>query len=320
MMHQEMIGDVLLFIEVVKSGSLSAAARRLGISKPSVSRRLTQLEAALKNPLLKRTTRSLSLTETGKILFDQCNDISTLFNDAIQEISAQKARPTGKLKIGFSSYFANDFAASEMMAKFMQLYPDISLELHSFTTSEDINLIEKDFDLYFTDNDMSSAKLISTLYCQYKMVCCASPDYLKKTEQPQTLNDLTKHNCLLHYLYEQPVKQWSYYEKDKLKIIEVSGNCYASRSHLLLKMARAGVGIALLPEFQIKKYIKSKELVTLLKSIKFRPSEVYVTRYRHKNVPKKLQFFLDYINSHKRASHESDVVSTIPQNFYHYLP
>ncbi|NNM59409.1 MAG: LysR family transcriptional regulator [Legionellales bacterium] len=319
-MHNELIGDVLLFIEVVKAGSLSAAARRMGISKPSVSRRLTQLETTLKNLLIKRTTRKLSLTETGKILFDQCSEISTTFDEAIQEITAHKTRQTGKIKIGFSSYFANDYRASQMIAKFMQLHPEISVELHSFTTSQDIDLIGKDFDLYFTDNDLSGAKLISNLYCKYKLICCASPEYIKHHGAPNLLTDLAKHNCLLHYLYEQPVKQWPYYEKEKLKFIEVNGNFCASRSHLLLKMARAGVGITLLPEFEVSRYIKSKELIVLLKQVKFQDAEVYVTRYRHKNIAKKLQLFLDHIKSSIIATQEVNLVSNIQQNFYHYLP
>ncbi len=319
-MYQEMISDVLLFVEVIKTGSLSGAAKKLGISKPSVSRRLNNLETALKNPLIKRTTRKLSLTETGKILFNQCNEISATLDDAIQEISEHKSRPTGKLKIGFSSYFANDYRASQMIAKFMQINPDISVELHSFTTSADIDLIEQDFDLYFTDNDLTSSKLISTLYCKYKLIPCASPEYLKKAGTLKTINDLTKHNCLLHYLYEHPVKRWFYYEKGKIKAIDVDGKLYASRAHFLVKMARAGIGVALLPEFMVSKYLKTKELVALLKPIKFQEAEVYVTQYRHKNVSKKLQIFLDYIKSQLISEQQVDVGSNIQHNFYHYLP
>lgn len=319
-MYQDVVSDVLLFVEVVKAGSLSGAAKKLNISKPSVSRRLNQLETALKNPLIKRTTRKLSLTESGKILFNQCNDISATLEDVIQEISEHKARPTGKLKIGFSSYLANDYRASQMIAKFMQLNPDISIELHSFTTTADIDLIEKDFDLYFTDADLTSSKLLSTPFCKYKLLLCASPEYLQKAGTPKTIKELSEHNCLLHYLYEHPIKRWQYYEKGKLKHIDVDGNFYASRSHFLVKMARASMGIVLLPEFAVSKYIQSKELVLLLKHIKFQEADVFVTRYRHKNMPKKLQVFLDFIKSQILSDQPTKVGSHSQYHFYHYLP
>ncbi|MBY0544172.1 MAG: LysR family transcriptional regulator [Gammaproteobacteria bacterium] len=296
-MYEDIISDVLLFVEVIKVGTLSGAARKLGISKPSVSRRINQLEAKLKNPLIKRTTRQLSLTEAGRILYNQCSSIGAMLDEAVQEISEHKSHPTGKLKIGFSSYFANDINASALVAKFMRLHPDISIELHSFTTAEDVDLIEKDFDLYFTDQDLSSSKLISSLYANYTIKICASPDYISQHGEPKNIHELTQHNCLLHYLYESTIKQWAYYEKNKLKTIEVNGHFSASRAHFLLKMAVSGSGLALLPEFMIKPYLKSGELVTVLKSVKLQNASVYITQYRHKNIPKKLQLFLDYMKS-----------------------
>lgn len=299
-MNQAVISDVALFIAVISTGSFIGAARKFGISKPSVSRRINDLEKALKTKLIKRTTRKLSLTEAGKILYDRCKNFDTELTGAISEIGNLRERPTGKIKIGFSSYFANDYHAMETIANFMKIYPGISVELHSFTTSQDIDLIKKDFDLYFTDNDLTDAHLKSLLICEYPIKVCATPIYLQKNGMPKKLNDLINHNCLLHYLYEKPINDWHFKINGEYEPIKVNGTLYASRTHLLLKMVRAGVGIAQLPLFMVEKYLQTGELISILDEFPIQSAKVYITTYRQKEMPKKLQFFINYMKQQYR--------------------
>jgi len=298
-MYHEVINDVAVFVEVINTGSFVGAAKKIGISKPSVSRQINQLESRLKTKLIKRTTRKLSLTEAGQILYDRCKGFDTELTGAISEISNLRERPSGKLKIGFSSYFANDYHAMEMIANFMKIYTGISIELHSFTTSHDIDLIKKDFDLYFTDNDMSDAHLKSALIQEYPIKVCATPAYLQKHGVPKKPDDLIHHNCLLHYLYENPMNDWHFKINGEYESIKVDGTLYASRTHLLLKMARAGVGIAQLPLFMVEKYLQTGELISILDEFPIQPAKVYMTTYRQKEIPKKLNYFMQFMQSSK---------------------
>lgn len=296
-MIHDVINDVTVFVEVINTGSFVGAAHKIGISKPSVSRQINQLESHLKTKLIKRTTRKLSLTEAGQILYDRCKNFDSTLNSAISEITNLRERPTGKLKIGFSSYFANDYHAIKTIADFMTIHSGFSIELHSFTTSNDIDLIKKDFDLYFTDNDMSDSHLKSDLIIEYPIKACATPSYLQKFGMPKKPEDLTHHNCLLHYLYEKPLSEWEFDIDGKKRQVKVNGSLYASRTHLLLKMARAGSGIAQLPFFMVEKYLKTGELIAILDEYPIKSAQVFITTYRQKSVPKKLQFFIQYMKN-----------------------
>ncbi len=291
-----LLNDVTVFIEVINAGSFVGAAHKIGISKPSVSRQINQLESRLKTKLIKRTTRKLSLTEAGQILYERCKNFDDSLNGAIAEITNLRERPTGKLKIGFSSYFANDYSALKTIADFMAIHPGITVELHSYTNSNDIDLIKKDFDLYFTDNDMTDAHLTSTLIQEYPIKVCASPSYLQKNGVPKNPSDLIHHNCLLHFLYEKPLKDWYFKIDGKYVSVTIDGNLYASRTHLLLKMARAGTGIAQLPLFMVEKYFQKGELISILDEFPIKSAQVFMTTYRQKEIPKKLNYFLKYIS------------------------
>ena len=290
----------MVFVEVINTGSFVGAAHKIGMSKPSISRQINQLESRLKTKLIKRTTRKLSLTESGKILYDRCKNFDDSFSGAIAEIANLRERPTGKLKIGFSSYFANDYGALKTIADFMAIHPGISIELHSFTTSNDIDLIKKDFDLYFTDNDMTDTHLISTLIQEYPVKVCATPVYLQKNGMPKKPDDLMKHNCLLHFLYEKPMTDWYFKINGQYESVKVNGTLYASRTHLLLKMARAGTGIAQLPLFMVEKYLQTGELISILDEFPIKSAQVFVTTYRQKEIPKKLNYFLKYMRERYR--------------------
>lgn len=297
-MNQTLMRDVAIFMAVIESGSFVKAAEKLKVSKPSVSRHVSALEAALQIQLIKRTTRKLSLTEAGHILYQRCQSFDRNLSAAIQDIADLSQHPSGEIKVGFSSYLANDYRFCECVAEFMALYPEIKIELHSFTASHDIDLVKKDLHVYFTDNDMTETRLISKRLKQFKLKLCASPAYLQHHGVPYQLGDLEKHNCLLHYLYEKPKDVWRFIKNNKTVAISVQGKAVASRTHLLLKLARAGVGIALLPEFMIKRHIKAGDLMTLLDDHETEPAEVYTTIYRQKHVPKKLQYFINYVNKY----------------------
>src|SRR3990167_9938589 len=294
-MYHDVINDVAIFIEVINTGSFVGAAHKLGLSKPTISRSISQIESTFKAKLIKRTTRKLSLTEAGQILYDRCKNFDDSLSGAIAEIANLRERPTGKLKIGFSSYFANDYRAMKTIADFMAIHPGISIELHSFTASHDIDLIQKDFDLYFTDNDMTDAHLTSELIQEYPIKVCATPAYLQKNGTPKKPGDLINHNCLLHFLYEKPITDWYFKINYEYEFVKVSGSLYASRTHLLLKMARAGTGIAQLPLFMVEKYLQKGELISILDEFPIKSAQVFITTYRQKQIPKKLNYFLKYI-------------------------
>ncbi|MDF1795612.1 MAG: LysR family transcriptional regulator [Coxiellaceae bacterium] len=296
-MYHEVINDVALFIEVINEGSFSAASKKLQISKPSVSRRINNLETRLKTKLIKRTTRKLSLTEAGQVLYRQCKDFDLSFQTALQAITDLNKQVVGQLKVGIASYLANDERFSAAVAAFMAANPNIDIQIQAFTASKDIDIVKKDFHLYFTDQDMTSTRFTSTLLKQYPVKLAAAPMYLQLQGEPITPQELSQHQCLLHFLYEKPLNQWSFIQDDKLTSIKVSSRFSATRTNILMNLAKAGCGITMLPAFMLTDSLQSGELVTLLNDTTCQPAEVHITTYRRKKMPAKLQLFIQHISS-----------------------
>ena len=147
---------------------------------------------------------------------------------------------------------------------------------------------------------MTDAHLTSTLIQEYPIKVCATPAYLQKNGTPKKPDDLINHNCLLHFLYEKPITDWYFKINDEYEFVKVSGSLYASRTHLLLKMARAGTGIAQLPLFMVEKYLQKGELISILDEFPIKSARVFATTYRQKEIPKKLNYFLKYITDRYR--------------------
>ncbi|WP_076591214.1 LysR family transcriptional regulator [Herminiimonas arsenitoxidans] len=278
-----------VFVTVVDSGSQSAAADQLDLSRPVVSRYLAELEEWAGARLLHRTTRKLSLTAAGAEMLPRCRQMLELATDMKTVVALPADAPQGLLRITVSTSFGQTHLA-EAVAEYVQRYPGVTVDM--LLLDRVVNLVEERIDLAIRISKELDPNLIARRLTVCRSVVCASPGYLREHGTPTQAEQLTLHNCLTHSHYGSV---WLL-ERDSLPVnVAVKGNISANDASSLLQAALAGAGIALLPTFLAAPFIRSGQLLPLLSE--YHPQEfgmfgVYASR---KHMPATLRTMLDFL-------------------------
>jgi DNA-binding transcriptional LysR family regulator len=184
--------SITAFVRVAESGGFSAAARRLNLSKATVSDQVQALENALGARLLNRTTRRVSLTEIGRSYYDRCVQLLQDLEEANEAAGAQQATPRGQLRV-YCQQGIEQFVAP-VIVDFLARYPEASVDLR--TGHAMIDLVQEAFDLAISAQTTPDATLVRRHLATLSLMLCGAPAYLKKHSAPQTPADLASHNCL----------------------------------------------------------------------------------------------------------------------------
>lgn len=251
------------FVAVVDEESFSEAARRLGVSKSYVSKRISALEERLGAVLLQRTTRQLQLTDVGATFYERCVRVLEELDEAECVVNALQTTPRGTLRVSAPVSFGVRYL-SPLVAEFMRTYPDMSVEL--VCSDRTVNLIEEGFDMAVRIGELEDSTLRARKLAEVSRVVCASPEYIAAAGWPQRPEDLSDHNCLL-YSYQRGGPSWSFEPArggGGTSHVKVSGTLTANHGDVLLDAALRGVGVALLPEFFAREAIARGELIRLL--------------------------------------------------------
>lgn len=242
------------YICVVEAGSFTAGAERLGVSKSYISKQVSLLEDRLGARLLQRTTRRLTLTESGELFFAHCKEMAEQFSRAESTLSDMQLAPRGTLKLAINSRYGTQFMAAAVAA-FSREYPDLTVEVHS--SFRDVDLLAESYDLTLRYDSLEDSSLIARRVGAYSLCLCAAPDYWEKHNKPACPDDLRLHNCLATpercWLFNAPGRQ----EAVKVK---VSGNWISEDGANLMAAAKAGIGIAQLPDFFVQEAVARGEL------------------------------------------------------------
>src|SRR5258706_13274513 len=185
--------QMAVFARVVGAGSLSAAARELGLSPALVSRNLAALEARLGVRLINRTTRSLHLTDEGASYYEACARLLAEVDEADAAVAAGRVEPQGALKVALPASFGHQHVAPRI-PEFAQRYPKVRLALS--LSDRSVNVIEEGFDIAIRIAELEDSSLAARRLAPNRRVVCASPDYLRRHGTPRIPDDLARHNCL----------------------------------------------------------------------------------------------------------------------------
>src|SRR5512138_3046695 len=200
--------EMAVFSKVVAAGSLSAAARELGLSPALVSRRLAALEARLGVRLVNRTTRTLNLTVEGARYYDACTRVLAEIQEADAEVSVGRVDPQGALKVALPASFGHRHVAP-LVPQFAARYPKVELALS--LSDRTVNIMDEGFDVAVCIADLPDSSLAARRLAPNRRVVCASPAYLAAHGTPHTPDDLAKHNCLTARDF---VGEWDYKAPD----------------------------------------------------------------------------------------------------------
>lgn len=260
-MTQTSLDDMQLFAAVVEAEGYSQAARVLGLSKSSVSKRISALEDRLGVRLLNRTTRRLSLTEAGAAFHEGCLRVVAAAEAAEEAVTHLASAPRGILRISAPMSFGVQHVAPFLPA-LLERYPELAIDL--VLNDRIVDLVDEGFDLAIRIGNLSDSSLIARRLAPSRRMACASPAYLDAQGTPQTPAELRHHDCLL-YSYQASGATWRFRGPAGPQHVSVSGRLQANNGEALRAAAIGGLGIALLPTFLVCDQLRDGRLVALLR-------------------------------------------------------
>ncbi|MBD8616905.1 LysR substrate-binding domain-containing protein [Pseudomonas rhizosphaerae] len=283
--------ELQVFVAVIQSGSISAAAEQFGQTPSAVSRTLSKLEAKLDTTLINRTTRRMDLTEEGRFFFEQAKDILARMDELEERLSLRHQTPAGRLRINAASPFMLH-AIVPYVAEFRERYPDILLELNSDDLI--IDLIEHSTDVAIRIGVLADSTLHARSLGCSPLNILASPAYLERHGVPETVEALSEH-VLLGFTQTDTLNHWPlrHAEGDRLQI---RPRMAASSGETLRQLALEGQGIVCLSHFMTHEDIRQGRLqVVLAEANSGYRQPIHAVYYRNSQLALRIQCFLDFI-------------------------
>ncbi|TWF46497.1 LysR family transcriptional regulator [Neorhizobium alkalisoli] len=285
-----------VFAITVRSGSLSAAGRQIGMSPASVSRHVTSLEDRIGSRLLNRSSRKLTLTEAGELYFQHAEQILHQLEEAEQSVSQLQGSPKGTLRVHSRLLFGTQHLIA-IMPEFLKIYPEIKVDL--MLSNQVIDLVEQNIDVDIRIGKLQDSSLIAKKLWGSERVLCASPGYLEHAPPLHTPNDLAAHNCLTYRL-NMGRTVWRFADsEDMITEIPVEGNFQSDYGPALRQMALANAGIALMPDWSVKDDLEKGLLVQLLPDFRVSyaafENGVYAVYQPSRYMSAKVRVFIDFL-------------------------
>ena len=291
------VNDWLIFVQIVDIGGLSAASRRLGIPKSTLSRRLSRLEDDFGSRLLNRRGRRFELTETGRMFYQEAHDLSGQIADARERLTENSQKEGGVLRMTAPKAPGGTFLGI-WLAEFLQLHPHIRIELD--LSDQMINLFEQGYDLAMRVGPLTDSSLIARKLGSSERILVASPAYIEQHGQPEEPAELSQHSCigfseqysgrgswLLHRTGKSRKKQ-----STQVDFYPVIRNDDMATT---LCMAREGAGIAMIPAFVCKDSLQSGKLLPVLPQWYGPIAEFYLIYMERELMPNRLRLLVDFL-------------------------
>lgn len=286
------ISDFDIFARVARTGNMSAAGREMGLSPAVVSKRISLLEDRLGARLFQRTTRQLTLTETGEGYFRRVVDILSLIAEADDFVSRRNTNPRGVLKITAPTLFSR-FHLAPQLPKFLERYPEIQLDVQLTDTYVDI--IREGFDLAIRIGALEDSSLVARKMSPDTRLIVAAPAYLEKNGTPKSPKELADHNCLLAGAQDV----WHLEGPSGAQQVRVKGNIRSNSAELVREAILAGLGLGLRGTWEIGDDLRAGKLQVVLPQYRGSSNMAVYAVYPSRDfMPAKVDVFLEFLNGH----------------------
>ena len=290
MKSRENYNDLHVFMLVAREGSFTKAAARLGLVQSGISRTIRDLEARLGVQLLVRTTRRLSLTLAGEQLYRTTQSSFQSLDAGLATLAHFRDTPSGTVRINASQH-AIDKVLLPKLASFRQRYPDIRLELIS--ESRFVNIIDERFDAGVRPGDEVDEGMVAVRIApDMEMVMVATPEHFLQYGFPQTPADLALHPCIAYQFADGSLYQWELWDEGKLVKHKPQGQWVFSDSYMEAAAARAGLGLAYVPEDLVAEDLGRGNLIQVLQNFSHRLDGQHLY-YPHRNVSPALRMVIE---------------------------
>jgi len=281
------VSAMVVFAHLVESGSFTETARRLGLSKASVSREIAALEARLGAQLLVRTTRRMSVTDIGRIFYERCRRVVEEAEDAERSIHQLQAEPHGILRMTVPMSFGVSEVAPRIH-RFLARHPDLKVEIEA--TDRVVDLVYERFDLAIRiRRPREQTSYVVRRICPIRGLMLASPDYLARRGAPRTPLEVADHPCLT---YRGASETWRFSSGEE---IEVSGRLTIDNGDALRNAALAGLGIVTLPTYLCGDDVRAGRLVPLLLEHMHPGTSVFAVYPENRHLSPKVRAVIDWL-------------------------
>lgn len=248
-----------LFERVARAGSIAAAARDLGITASTATRKLMALERALGARLFNRSTRNLNLTEAGVRALAWAQTSLIALDEAADDLAAVTGEPSGKIRLA-APHFGMSTYLPPVLSAFARAYPGISLDITA--TDELINLIDDKIDVAIRYGTLPDTRNVAVRLTEFDRIVCASPAYIEAHGAPEKLQDLARHFCIQHR--QTDASTWAFRKDGQLVYQPIAAQFQINNTFAIELLALNGGGIARLPTITLEKSIAEGKLVQLL--------------------------------------------------------
>ncbi len=279
-------------VAAVETGSFTAAGERQGISKALVSKYVGQVESRLGVRLFNRSTRRLALTEEGQRYYDQAVPLLEEFSVMVDSVTGAQSAPRGLLRVSVPQTFG-EMSLSPLIPKFLETYPDLSLDLQ--LSDRMIDMLEEGIDVVIRIGGVDDSSLIARHIKTLPLTLCASPEYIIQQGEPLKAEDITQHTCIIDSNFRIG-KQWPIVDPEgQTTSIDVSSKVAVNSPRAVKEIAMAGGGIGMIPRFIIESELQTgvlKEILPAYKTLEFGLFAIYPHR---RYLSKKVRCFIDFL-------------------------
>ena len=287
----DLLASMKMYVAVVDGGSFAAAADKLEVSRAMVSKQVQKLEEHLGTRLLNRTTRRLSLTETGREFHERSIQILGDVDEAERIAGRMTRMPQGVLRVAIPlSYGQHRLGA--ILGGYTQAYPQVQLDIS--LSDRKVDLVEDGFDLAIRIGALPQSDLIARKIGGVRSVVCASPAYLERHGTPQTPADLADHACL-GYTLTAGGADWRFEGADGPVVVPIAGPIRADNGDIIRLAALAGAGVLFQPRFIVGDDLDAGKLVRVLPDWQSAELGVYAVYPSRKHLSAKVRTFVEFL-------------------------
>jgi len=298
--------DLAFFATVMRCGSLAAAAQEMGVTAPSVSKRLAAVEERLGVRLLQRTTRRMSLTPEGERYWVDGAAVLAELESLERSIAGSKATPQGLLRVSATLGFGRKYIAPAI-ARFAQAQPAVEVQLH--LTDKPVNLVEQGFDLGIRFGELPDARITARLLAFNERLLCAAPGYLKREGTPLNPRELVTHRCIFIRESDETFGTWNLHNGARHESVKVRGSLSTNDGESALGWAIEGHGILMRSQWDAAAALKAGQLVPVIPDWKLPPANIYVVFPTRDHLSAKSRALIDFLLE-EFASHRGEGLPT----------
>lgn len=288
--------DLGFFSTLASAGSLSAAAREMGVTTAAVSKRLAQMEARLGIPLVIRTTRRMSLTPEGELYLEHARRILSEIDDMAELLGVSKAIPKGLLRVNATLGFGRSHVAP-LISRFVLQYPEVEVQLQLSVNPPP--LTDDAFDVCIRFGEPPDTRVVARHIAPNRRLLCASPAYLAKRGTPKVPNDLAQHNCIGIRQGEEAYGVWRLSSgrgrNEAPEAVKVRGNLTTNDGEIAVNWALDGHGILMRAEWDIARYLQSGRLVQVLPQYCTPDADIHAVYPQRHQRAARVRAFVDFL-------------------------